>query len=842
MSNGIDVDQLTNLIVEELRRRAGEWVSFVNLARKVRGDAADAGLIGAIVDNRKDLFVVHADRIVKLKFEAFAHATSQPETQPVSHAVAAQLVRQYARNLRPFQIRVQVAHPGQRVLDRFLHALEVDLSDDSMRFADDTPVELLSVSGRRNFGHITGISRDEERMYVAFQNEVWPDDVPAMMYISRSKPLLGIASWLEGLRNSPSRAESLMHGYQGSHLEDSDSGLIAVGLSRLGVPWSRMLWGPPGSGKTYCSAALCKLLLRSNGNDRVLLVAPSNVAVDAALIELVTTLDKDDDTRRLLQDRKIIRLGYPRDGRVLARAELFGPPDLESLSEEIKTAQSHVQSLARRRATEVEIAAARAVLRQLQERLKQRLERHLLDARLVATTITSAFMGEQPIVGTGQWQTVIADEASMINGATVLALASASGARFLLVGDPRQLAPIFEWDRREEVSADMRRWLAKDPYELVGLSTGVGTGKRIVTADPRMARVLAQRRCHPRIWAFVSDLYPAVVSQVDLERTEIIAQAPPLPGEPSVLVDLSDGVTPRGEVPETEAFESLSVKYVSACRRVGRTWENPPTALRAIHVARRIAEVLPTATIAIITPYRGQVRLLRRLLDFEREQDTRLRNLEVGTVHSFQGGEADAVIFDIVDGPPRPDLGMLLKDDTGSRLVNVAVTRARGKLVLIAHSRWMRERNRERAGKLWDFLFPDGLILSREKIDIPRRKLDEQPATAFDGSGAPESPIEELFLLELQRRREELPPFVLQHRIVDSEGQVVSRADIAFVDQKLAVYCDGARYHLQKDQWERDLRQRRKLTALGWRFLAFSGSEIVSDVSRCVDDVVATVL
>ena len=60
MPSGIDVDQLIKLIVEELRRRGGEWLSFVNLARKLRGDAADAGLIGALVDSRKDLFVVHA--------------------------------------------------------------------------------------------------------------------------------------------------------------------------------------------------------------------------------------------------------------------------------------------------------------------------------------------------------------------------------------------------------------------------------------------------------------------------------------------------------------------------------------------------------------------------------------------------------------------------------------------------------------------------------------------------------------------------------------------------------------------------------------------------------------
>jgi superfamily I DNA and/or RNA helicase len=100
---------------------------------------------------------------------------------------------------------------------------------------------------------------------------------------------------------------------------------------------------------------------------------------------------------------------------------------------------------------------------------------------------------------------------------------------------------------------------------------------------------------------------------------------------------------------------------------------------------------MPDASIAIITPYRGQVNLIRRWLHQERQLDAKLSGIEVGTVHAFQGGEADIVIFDMVDGPPRARPGMLFRDDTGMRLVNVAVTRARGKLVFIAHKDWVHE-------------------------------------------------------------------------------------------------------------------------------------------------------
>ena len=77
----------------------------------------------------------------------------------------------------------------------------------------------------------------------------------------------------------------------------------------------------------------------------------------------------------------------------------------------------------------------------------------------------------------------------------------------------------------------------------------------------------------------------------------------------------------------------------------------------AIDVARELRAEHSNARVAIIAPYRAQVRLLRRWLDAEGQADDRLKGIEVGTVHAFQGGEADAVVFDIVDGPPRPRPG-----------------------------------------------------------------------------------------------------------------------------------------------------------------------------------------
>jgi very-short-patch-repair endonuclease len=105
----------------------------------------------------------------------------------------------------------------------------------------------------------------------------------------------------------------------------------------------------------------------------------------------------------------------------------------------------------------------------------------------------------------------------------------------------------------------------------------------------------------------------------------------------------------------------------------------------------------------------------------------------------------------------------------------------------------------------------------------------------------PESPIEELLLWAMVARRSELPRFTLQHRIQDENGRIITRADAAFVDERLAIFCDGARYHLNDRQQRRDQRQRSKLCRLGWAVLAFYGHEIHRDADECVSQVAETI-
>ena len=70
------------------------------------------------------------------------------------------------------------------------------------------------------------------------------------------------------------------------------------------------------------------------------------------------------------------------------------------------------------------------------------------------------------------------------------------------------------------------------------------------------------------------------------------------------------------------------------------------------------------------------------------ERDDRWNNVSCATVHQFQGSEKPIIIYDAVDCFRMPYPGMLLtsqKNDSANRLFNVAITRAKGKVLLVAN-------------------------------------------------------------------------------------------------------------------------------------------------------------
>ncbi len=128
---------------------------------------------------------------------------------------------------------------------------------------------------------------------------------------------------------------------------------------------------------------------------------------------------------------------------------------------------------------------------------------------------------------------------------------------------------------------------------------------------------------------------------------------------------LSAGVQSGDRQPPTgQPLAFVPVESVSE----GRT--NPAEASAINDFVRSLLIHTPPDGIGVISPFRAQAFLLRRLLDGT--------GVTVDTVERFQGGEREVIVLSFV----RSRGSNFVFDD---RRFNVAMTRARRKLVLVAH-------------------------------------------------------------------------------------------------------------------------------------------------------------
>ena len=83
--------------------------------------------------------------------------------------------------------------------------------------------------------------------------------------------------------------------------------------------------------------------------------------------------------------------------------------------------------------------------------------------------------------------------------------------------------------------------------------------------------------------------------------------------------------------------------------------------------------------VGIISPYKGQIGLLRQLLKRDRYWRPFRSLITVNTVDGFQGQERDVIVISLVRSNAEGDIGFL----RDLRRMNVAITRARMKLILL---------------------------------------------------------------------------------------------------------------------------------------------------------------
>jgi ATP-dependent RNA/DNA helicase IGHMBP2 len=142
-----------------------------------------------------------------------------------------------------------------------------------------------------------------------------------------------------------------------------------------------------------------------------------------------------------------------------------------------------------------------------------------------------------------------------------------------------------------------------------------------------------------------------------------------------LLCDLPDVAVDELTDCAVRFIDTSGSSYEEEREAAGSSLGNPEEAALAIKKAMDlIALGVRPEDIAIITPYTAQVRLLREQINNDA--------VEIGSIDGFQGREKEAVIISLVRSNEDQGIGFL----RDTRRMNVALTRARRKLIVIGDS------------------------------------------------------------------------------------------------------------------------------------------------------------
>ena len=399
--------------------------------------------------------------------------------------------------------------------------------------------------------------------------------------------------------------------------------------------------GPPGTGKTTTLVeAIYETLRREN---QVLVCAQSNMAVDWISERL---MDRGVEVLRIGNPTKVNdkMLGFTYERRFEAHPDY---PQLWAIRKAIRELRG-----AKRRGTD----SYHQKLDRLKSReteLELRINNELFNsARVISCTLAGS---ASRVLEGMKFATLFIDEAAQaLEAACWIAIRKAN--RVIFAGDHCQLPPTVKC--LEAIKGGLARTLME----------------RIVNSNPQVVTLLkVQYRMNDDIMRFSSDWFYGgeVESAPEVRYRSILDLDTPMTWIDTATLDI-------------EAHEEL----------VGETYGriNRAEARLTIDTLQHYFERLgrqrvldERLDVGIISPYRAQVQLLRRMLRKSAYFKPLRHLITVNTVDGFQGQERDLIVISMVRQNEEGQIGFL----RDLRRMNVAITRARMKLFIMGDSTTM---------------------------------------------------------------------------------------------------------------------------------------------------------
>jgi ATP-dependent RNA/DNA helicase IGHMBP2 len=402
-----------------------------------------------------------------------------------------------------------------------------------------------------------------------------------------------------------------------------------------------IIHGPPGTGKTTTLVEIIRQIVK-NGQS-VLAVAPSNLAVDNLLEKLIAT------------GADAIRLGNPvrvlpelrehtLDGRLESHADMRLA---RKITREAYALRNQAARFTRARPEPGARQALRQEARQMladARKIEDQVVDHLIRTTPVVCATTTGLDGR--LLGERVFDWCVLDEASQ-GTEPICWIPLQYASRLILAGDPFQLPPTIL--SAEAIAGGLQISLMERLMNRTGLDIA--------------RRLIVQYRMHHSIMAF---------SSAEFYGGSLVAS----PGVSDHLLRDLPGVL-SNDLTETpvDFIDTAGASFDETVEPDGDSRYNQMEAeLVLLKVQALIEAGLAPAEMAVITPYSAQVRLLRERL--------KRPEIEIDSVDGFQGREKEAIIVSLVRSNPDGEIGFL--EDI--RRMNVALTRARRKLIVIGDS------------------------------------------------------------------------------------------------------------------------------------------------------------
>lgn len=417
-----------------------------------------------------------------------------------------------------------------------------------------------------------------------------------------------------------------------------------------------LIVGPPGTGKTFTAGAIIAHLLTRFKDSRILLVGPTNVAVD-------TLLHSTDDWLERLQKldlrKSLKRIGSRFDARKYKDRPHLLAPGIDEAAKRVvmlELEEPPRSNVSKYLEWKEELDRARAVLKTDVRSVAQ-------TARLVGVTTASLFIWNEAIAAAGPWHFVVCDEASQVSAPAALMLTTFA-RQAIFSGDPHQLAPVVQSDAQE----------TRDILSMTAFQAVRGAKSVQLNEQSRMSHAICDAVGNT---FYGGDLIVCRKARKNKEWKS--ARSPYLIGGrevPGIMFDdQADGPT------WSNKYNGL-IRFTSA-------------ELVSDYVAEFLGIYVDAKDILVLTPFRAQRALIRTFF-----KGDSLREVPVRTVHKSQGSESKIVIFDPVDAK-----GAFLNSEDGKRLINVALSRAQAHAIVIVNdsdmeNRWLRQL-RSRSEALW---------------------------------------------------------------------------------------------------------------------------------------------